>query len=186
VLDAQFSADGRYILVRDFMCARMWDINMPSHPIVVQQIHPHFEEHMSTLADCEAIFDQFGVAMHPNGQHFVTGSYDNCFFIHNRREQSSLLIRTSDDRRAPDIVSSYPRNNSIKSKQSGEGTPLVAGLSGGMQNSGVLDPLQGRRMNEDVLRNKVLRVAWHPQLQAVAVAGLYKLYLYQGQQHPSL
>ncbi len=28
-------------------------------------------------------------------------------------------------------------------------------------------------------RNKVLRVAWHPRLNAVAVAGLYKLYLYQ-------
>lgn len=28
-------------------------------------------------------------------------------------------------------------------------------------------------------RKKVLKVAWHPRMNAVAVAGLYKLYLYQ-------
>jgi hypothetical protein len=31
------------------------------------------------------------------------------------------------------------------------------------------------------LQQKVLNVAWHPHLQAVAVASLYKLYLYQHQ-----
>jgi hypothetical protein len=83
----------------------------------------------------------------------------------------------SDDAREPMVISS-------SSGRLHASTPR--GMSN-MHKTGVY------RYNGDIeykkspnFRAKMLKVAWHPRLDAVAVAGLYKLYLYQSKSYASL
>lgn len=33
ISDIKFSPDGRYIIARDFLTLKIWDVNMDSHPV---------------------------------------------------------------------------------------------------------------------------------------------------------
>jgi serine/threonine-protein phosphatase 2A regulatory subunit B len=94
ILDAKFSADGRYILSRDYMTVRLWDTHMAHRPVAVESlgVHPYLSAHFTPLLENEAIFDQFHCALSPDGKRFVTGSYNNSFYVHNMDAHSSLTI----------------------------------------------------------------------------------------------
>ena len=37
----KWSSDGRYILARDYMNLKLWDLNMESAPVVTYSVHEH-------------------------------------------------------------------------------------------------------------------------------------------------
>ena len=37
----KFSADGRYMLARDFMALKLWDLHMEAAPVATYPIHEH-------------------------------------------------------------------------------------------------------------------------------------------------
>ena len=37
--DIKFTRDGRYILARDYMTLKLWDINMESKPVATYPVH---------------------------------------------------------------------------------------------------------------------------------------------------
>lgn len=41
ISNMRFSRDGRYILARDFMSLKLWDVNMESQPVAVYSVHEH-------------------------------------------------------------------------------------------------------------------------------------------------
>lgn len=41
VSDMKWSSDGRYILARDYMNLKLWDLNMESAPVVTYSVHEH-------------------------------------------------------------------------------------------------------------------------------------------------
>lgn len=41
ISDIRFSRDGRYILARDYMTLKLWDLNMESRPVATFQMHEH-------------------------------------------------------------------------------------------------------------------------------------------------
>lgn len=41
VSDMKWSSDGRYILARDYMNLKLWDLNMDSAPVVTYSVHEH-------------------------------------------------------------------------------------------------------------------------------------------------
>lgn len=41
--DLKFSRDGRYMLARDFMTLKLWDVNMDSSPVATYPIHEHLK-----------------------------------------------------------------------------------------------------------------------------------------------
>ena len=45
--DLKFSRDGRYMLARDFMNLKLWDINMESGPVATYPIHEHLRGRVS-------------------------------------------------------------------------------------------------------------------------------------------
>ena len=59
ISDVKFSHDGRYILSRDYLSLKIWDINMESRPIKTIPIHDHLRGKLCDLYENDCIFDKF-------------------------------------------------------------------------------------------------------------------------------
>jgi serine/threonine-protein phosphatase 2A regulatory subunit B len=59
ISDVKFSQDGRYILSRDYLGLKIWDINMDSKPVQTIQIHDILRNRLCDLYENDCIFDKF-------------------------------------------------------------------------------------------------------------------------------
>lgn len=59
ISDVKFSHDGRYILSRDYLSLKIWDINMENKPVKVIPIHDHLRGKLCDLYENDCIFDKF-------------------------------------------------------------------------------------------------------------------------------
>lgn len=59
VSDVKFSNDGRYILSRDYLTLKIWDINMDNKPLETIYIHDHLRSRLCDLYENDCIFDKF-------------------------------------------------------------------------------------------------------------------------------
>ncbi|KAL8250099.1 hypothetical protein R6Q59_033792 [Mikania micrantha] len=75
ISDIKFARDGRYILSRDYMTLKLWDINMNSGPVSTFQVHEHLRPRLCDLYENDSIFDKFECCLSGDGQRVATGSY---------------------------------------------------------------------------------------------------------------
>lgn len=68
VSDVKFSKDGRYILSRDYLTLRIWDINMESRPVKTINVHDHLRSKLCDLYENDCIFDKFECTFSGNGE----------------------------------------------------------------------------------------------------------------------
>jgi hypothetical protein len=47
--DLKFSGDGRYMLARDFMALKLWDLHMERAPVACYPIHEHLRHRVRAL-----------------------------------------------------------------------------------------------------------------------------------------
>ncbi|KAJ1511609.1 protein phosphatase 2A regulatory subunit cdc55 [Coelomomyces lativittatus] len=59
ISDVKFSHDGRYILSRDYMTMKLWDVNMEKKPVKTVYIHNHLQSKLCDLYESDFIFDKF-------------------------------------------------------------------------------------------------------------------------------
>lgn len=59
ISDVKFSHDGRYILSRDYLSLKIWDVNMESKPVKTIPIHDHLRGKLCDLYENDCIFDKF-------------------------------------------------------------------------------------------------------------------------------
>ncbi|KAJ1475330.1 hypothetical protein T484DRAFT_1828860 [Baffinella frigidus] len=81
IADVRFSRDGRHILSRDYMCLKLWDINMEAKPIRTIYVHEQLRSKLCDLYENDAIFDKFQCAFSNDAKWLMTGSYHNYFHI---------------------------------------------------------------------------------------------------------
>ena len=81
ISDIKFSADGRYILSRDYLTLKLWDVNMESQPVATVRVHEHLRAKLCDLYENESIFDKFECCMSGNCEYVATGSYSNVFRV---------------------------------------------------------------------------------------------------------
>jgi len=156
ISDAKFTPDGRYIVARDYLTLKIWDINMESKPLVTVPIHEYLKMHLCDLYENDCIFDKFECGANSDGSQYITGSYNNNFVLYNLKSKESVTIEALKD--PPKKAKSSKLRTSKNQEKPKEEAPNVNLMDFG---------------------KKALHVAWHPRLNAVAVAGLNKLYIYQ-------
>jgi len=81
ISDIKYSSSGRYIIARDYLHIKIWDVNMESEPIKVYNVHDHLRPKLYELYENDNIFDKFEICKSNNDLHFLTGSYSNNFMI---------------------------------------------------------------------------------------------------------
>ena len=79
ISDIKFSGDGRYVLSRDFLTLKLWDLNMERRPVATFKVHEHLRSKLCDLYESDSIFDKFQCALSGDGRHVASGSYGNQF-----------------------------------------------------------------------------------------------------------
>lgn len=169
--DIKFSPCGRYLLSRDYMTLKLWDINMDAGPLAAYPVHESLRGKLCDLYESDCIFDKFDCAMSGDGKHFATGTYSNFFRVVGHESGGESLLEAS-------------RDPSRKRLQSSARLPNRFGLSRGSGRSSRSGSFTG---GEEVIAQdfsaKLLHLSWHPQANVIATAASNSLYIFYGQSH---
>ncbi|KAJ9549392.1 hypothetical protein OSB04_021935 [Centaurea solstitialis] len=158
ISDIKFSKGGRYILSRDYMNLKLWDINMGSGPVATFQVHEHLRP-------------KFECCLSGDGQRVATGSYSNTFRVFGCSEGSSEATTLE--------ATKNPTRRQIQTppkllRSPGNHSHGVNKREGSDHNSGGVDT----NGNTFDLSTKLLHLAWHPNENSIACAASNSLYMY--------
>ena len=101
ISDVRFARNGRYILSRDYLTLKIWDIAMDGRgPVQTINIHDHLRSKLCDLYDNDGIFDKFECTFSGKGDKVLTGSYDNNFMIYPVSEGAAGEVMLQADKSA--------------------------------------------------------------------------------------
>ncbi|KDN36744.1 protein phosphatase 2A regulatory subunit PR55 [Tilletiaria anomala UBC 951] len=160
ISDVKFSRDGRYILSRDYLTLKIWDVNMESKPVKTIQIHEHIRSKLCDLYENDSIFDKFEALWGPDNSKVLTGSYNNYFHIFDKdaEEGSNGIVLQAD-------------KSAFKAKK-------LAGAKGkGWKNHGAGAVTNINVDNVD-FNKKILHASFHPRENTIAIAATNNLFIF--------
>ncbi|ORX61775.1 protein phosphatase PP2A regulatory subunit B [Hesseltinella vesiculosa] len=157
VSDIRFSHDGRYILSRDYLSLKIWDINMDNKPVQTINIHDQLRSKLCDLYENDCIFDKFECIFSGNDSHVMTGSYNNTFHLYDREGKNDVTLQAD--------------RNAFKAKRMG---PTKNKMSMGRPTS------KNSQMGADPtdFSKKILHASWHPHENTIAVAATNNLFIF--------
>jgi len=150
ISDVKFSPDGRYIMARDYMTLKIWDVNMDSQPVRTIKVHEHLRSKLCELYESDCIFDKFECSWARDSKHVCSGTYDNKLQVWDAFSEGSTQLECT-------TSTSPSRKNSFKGK---------LGLTR-------RDSSSSRNFNK-----KVLYHAHHPFQNLVAIGARNSLYIF--------
>ncbi|XP_057455250.1 serine/threonine protein phosphatase 2A 55 kDa regulatory subunit B beta isoform-like isoform X1 [Lotus japonicus] len=168
ISDIKFAKDGRYILSRDYMTLKLWDINMDSGPVATFQVHEYLRPKLCDLYENDSIFDKFECCLSGDGSRVSTGSYSNLFRVFGcapgSTEATTLEASKNPMRRQVPTPSRPARSL---------GNSITRVVRRGAESSGV-----DANGNSFDFTTKLLHLAWHPTENSIACAAANSLYMY--------
>ena len=171
----RFSHDGRYILSRDYLTVKIWDVNMERTPVKTIPIHEHLRPRLCDTYENDSIFDKFEVVFSGDAKNVMTGSYNNNFMIYPSDPDREMEVVLQADKSAfkakkvgvpTPINSTTSPTNGPGSKKGGSRAGSPAAGAGG----------QGGRMRKETdadqidFNKKILHMSWHPFEDSIAIA----------------
>merc|ERR1712000_27528 len=154
ISDIKFGGDGRYIIARDYLTLKIWDLHNNAKPLRTIRIHDYLRTKLCDLYENDCIFDKFECAMSGDGNHFITGSYHNYFYLYDRQSKGSLCLEASKH------LPKTKKASLPKTKKKGKNKEA--------------------EVNPDAIDfdKKVLHTSWHPKENLIAIAASNNLFLY--------
>nr|XP_061803961.1 serine/threonine-protein phosphatase 2A 55 kDa regulatory subunit B alpha isoform-like [Nerophis lumbriciformis] len=156
ISDIKFSHSGRYMMTRDYLSIKIWDLNMETRPIETYQVHEYLRSKLCSLYENDCIFDKFECCWNGNDSVVMTGSYNNFFRMFERGYRQDVTLEASRENSMPQSVL-RPRKVS----------------SGGKRKK---DEISVDSLD---FNKKILHTAWHPLDNVIAVATTNNLYIFQ-------
>jgi serine/threonine-protein phosphatase 2A regulatory subunit B len=173
ISDVRFSHDGRYILSRDYLTVKIWDVNMERQPIKTIPIHEHLRPRLCDTYENDSIFDKFEVVFSGDAKNVMTGSYNNNFMIYPTDPEKEVEVVLQADKSA------------FKAKKVGVPTPIsvtspITANGGKNSNSRAVSPAGAPASNQRMMKEtdadqidfnkKILHMSWHPFEDSIAIA----------------
>lgn len=170
ISDVRFSHDGRYILSRDYLTVKIWDVNMERTPVKTIPIHEHLRPRLCDTYENDSIFDKFEVVFSGDAKNVMTGSYNNNFMIYPSDPDKDTEVVLQADKSA------------FKAKKVGIPTPMNSTSPTGSTNkkggsrAGSPAAGPGQRMKKETdadqidFNKKILHMSWHPFEDSIAIA----------------
>lgn len=184
ISDCKFIKGGRYMLSRDFMTLKIWDVNMESKPVDMIRIHEYLRPKLWDLYESENVYDVFECSSSSEGN-FVTGTYNNYFHVYDMKAQTDTWVEASKVplgvvpiKGANNMASSSTPNSKKKDNKGGRGM-FGRKIKSKKSQSDDGTP-QAPEIDVDTINydNKILQVAWHPKDDVIAVASQNNLFVY--------
>lgn len=158
ISDVKFSPDGRYILARDYLTLKLWDINMESKPVQTISINDHLRSSLCDLYENDCIFDKFECMFSGDGKSVMTGGYSNNFTIYNRETNDAIPLQAD--------------KSAFKAKRLGP-TAAAAKNKLTLGRGNKRDEMDAMDFNK-----KILHASWHPRDNIIAVAATNNLFIF--------
>mmetsp|Transcript_1896 Transcript_1896/g.5718 ORF Transcript_1896/g.5718 Transcript_1896/m.5718 type:complete len:290 (+) Transcript_1896:1251-2120(+) len=95
IADLKWSPCGRYILTRDYMTLRLWDMNMEAMPLKEISIHEDLRPRLCELYENDCVFDKFQASFSEDGHNVIAGSYNGLLQSFSLRSGESYASETS-------------------------------------------------------------------------------------------
>ena len=175
ISDVRFSHDGKYILSRDYLTVKIWDVAMERTPVKTIPIHEHLRPRLCDTYENDSIFDKFEVVFSGDAKNVMTGSYNNNFMIYPSDPERETEVVLQADKSAfkqkkigvptPINSATSPTNGPTSKKGNSRAGSPAAGAGG-----------QGGRMKKETdadqidFNKKILHMSWHPFEDSIAIA----------------
>ncbi|KAH9255716.1 hypothetical protein BASA81_006110 [Batrachochytrium salamandrivorans] len=95
ISDIKFTRNGNYIVARDYLSLKIWDMKMERRPVKTIPIHEHLKPKLHDLYENDCIFDKFECVTSPDGKFFATGSYHNYLHVFDRSGNQDVIEATN-------------------------------------------------------------------------------------------
>ncbi|KAI7862088.1 WD40-repeat-containing domain protein [Spinellus fusiger] len=159
ISDVKFSPDGRYILSRDYLTLKLWDVNMENKPLQTIPIHDHLRSSLCDLYENDCIFDKFETMFSGDGKSVLTGSYNNNLHIYDRQTLAATSLQAD--------------KTAFRAKRLGSAKNKMVSTAGTRGIKGKRDEGESIDFNK-----KILHASWHPQENIIAVAATNNLFIF--------
>nr|XP_060621121.1 serine/threonine-protein phosphatase 2A 55 kDa regulatory subunit B beta isoform isoform X1 [Anolis sagrei ordinatus] len=156
ISDVKFSHSGRFIMTRDYLTVKVWDLNMENRPIETYQVHDYLRSKLCSLYENDCIFDKFECVWNGSDSVIMTGSYNNFFRMFDRNTKRDVTLEASRENSKPRAILK-PRKVCVGGKRRKDEISV--------------DSLD--------FSKKILHTAWHPSENIIAVAATNNLYIFQ-------
>ncbi|XP_006822724.2 serine/threonine-protein phosphatase 2A 55 kDa regulatory subunit B alpha isoform [Saccoglossus kowalevskii] len=159
ISDVRFSHSGRYMISRDYLSVKVWDLHMDTKPVETFQVHEYLRSKLCSLYENDCIFDKFECVWNGTDNAIMTGSYNNFFRMFDRNTKRDITLEASRENAKPKQV--------LKPRR------VCAG---------------GKRKKDEIsvdsldFNKKILHTAWHPSENIIAVAATNNLYIFTDKQ----
>lgn len=154
ISSCEFTGDGDFIVAREYLNLKIWDIKNTKEPIKIIPIFNQVKQYLCKLYENEGIFDRFKVSISKKGRMALTGSYDDRFHLINLNNGENYQFHILN-------------NDEVTFKNlSGGGESLMNGSS--------------INLKDFNLNNKVIQTEFHPDKKCFALACLNCLYIFGG------
>ncbi|XP_045147308.1 serine/threonine-protein phosphatase 2A 55 kDa regulatory subunit B delta isoform [Echinops telfairi] len=160
ISDVSFSHSGRYMMTRDYLSVKVWDLHMESRPVETYQVHEYLRGKLCSLYENDCIFDKFECCWSGDDSAIMTGSYNNFFRMFERTTLRDVTLEASRENSKPRAL--------LKPRKVCTG---------------------GKRKRDEIsvdsldFSSKILHTSWHPADDIVAVAATNNLYIFQDKVH---
>lgn len=81
ISSAVFAKNGKYLISRDFLTVKIWDVCNTKKPLNCITINEGIKSKLGEMVENDSIYDQFTVSASNDSATVLTGSYNNCFHI---------------------------------------------------------------------------------------------------------
>ncbi|KAA1083268.1 protein phosphatase 2A regulatory subunit cdc55 [Puccinia graminis f. sp. tritici] len=169
VADVKFSKDGRYILSRDYLYLRIWDINMDKAPLKTISVHDHLKGKLCDLYENDCIFDKFEGTFSGDGNHILSGSYNNYFHIYDKEVTTDIVLQAD--------KSAFKAKKIGASSAGGAGGGSHPGSRNAPGQTNVPNPKIQETENID-FGKRIMHASWHPREDTIAIAATNNLFLF--------
>ncbi|XP_055376482.1 protein phosphatase PP2A 55 kDa regulatory subunit isoform X1 [Condylostylus longicornis] len=156
ISDVKLSNSGRYMISRDYLSIKVWDLHMETKPIETYPVHEYLRAKLCSLYENDCIFDKFECCWNGNDTSIMTGSYNNFFRVFDRNTKKDVTLEASRDIIKPKTI--------LKPRKVCTG---------------------GKRKKDEIsvdcldFNKKILHTAWHPLENIIAVAATNNLFIFQ-------
>ncbi|KAG2652368.1 serine/threonine protein phosphatase 2A 55 kDa regulatory subunit B beta isoform-like isoform X3 [Panicum virgatum] len=169
ITDLKFTGEGRYLLTRDYMNLKLWDMSVETSPVATYKVHEFLRPKLSELYAEDYIFDRFSCCASKDGSYFATGSYSNTFKVFTRTASQTTGTTLE--------ASANPYR--VQSHTSAKIPALLSNFSLGVSRKGQDGPRSdGKEEIPCNMASRVTHLAWHPTENFIVCAANNSLYMY--------
>jgi serine/threonine-protein phosphatase 2A regulatory subunit B len=76
-----FMKNGKYLISRDMMTVKIWDICNTKKPVSTVVVHESLKSKLCEMFENDCMDDKFNISASPDGNTILTGNYNNSFHL---------------------------------------------------------------------------------------------------------